>query len=322
MSPHTLLPNLDRAWLGSPLLGAAFVLVACAETQPSAQLVDARRAYQEAAASDAARLTPDELLTARQALDRAEAEHDDDPGSKHEKHLAYLATRKSEIAVALGKAASAKRSESESLKRYEQALQSSAQGNAQALEQTQQELDQARAAQNKAEQTAAVALRSLADIATVSQELRGMVITLPGRVLFPTGGSELSASARQSLERVSQVLSSHSSGMEIMIEGHTDSRGADSNNMQLSEARAQAVRQYLVERGVDSERLRAVGRGETAPIADNDTPDGRATNRRVEIVVPTSQQASAPGTQQQSDKSSAAAPSAQPTSTQGRAAIE
>jgi outer membrane protein OmpA-like peptidoglycan-associated protein len=69
------------------------------------------------------------------------------------------------------------------------------------------------------------------------------------------------------------------------LEGHTDSIGADQYNLGLSEKRATAVREYLVKKGVDSKRLTTRGLGETKPIADNKTKDGRAKNRRVEIKV-------------------------------------
>ncbi|HMI91396.1 MAG TPA: DUF4398 domain-containing protein, partial [Polyangiales bacterium] len=76
---------------------------ACASTAPTQQLVDARRTYNEAASGEAARLTPDKLLTAQQALEQAERAHTDDPGSPEEAHLAYLAARKSAMAIAYGK---------------------------------------------------------------------------------------------------------------------------------------------------------------------------------------------------------------------------
>lgn len=71
----------------------------------------------------------------------------------------------------------------------------------------------------------------------------------------------------------------------VEIEGHTDAEGADGFNMQLSRERAEQVRSYLIQRGVDASRITAVGYGETRPIADNDTVEGRANNRRVEIVL-------------------------------------
>jgi hypothetical protein len=70
-----------------------------------------------------------------------------------------------------------------------------------------------------------------------------------------------------------------------LVEGHTDDRGSDATNQQLSQKRADAVREYLESRGVPAERMRSVGRGESNPVASNDNPEGRANNRRVEIIV-------------------------------------
>ena len=72
---------------------------------------------------------------------------------------------------------------------------------------------------------------------------------------------------------------------KVRVEGHTDSRGKDSYNLDLSQRRAEAVSTYLQGRGIDSDRLVAEGFGETQPIADNDTKSGRSENRRVEFVI-------------------------------------
>ena len=73
--------------------------------------------------------------------------------------------------------------------------------------------------------------------------------------------------------------------INILITGHTDSKGSDSYNMKLSEGRAIAVMNALIERGIAPERLKAEGRGETQPVATNDTEEGRAENRRIEIEI-------------------------------------
>ena len=71
----------------------------------------------------------------------------------------------------------------------------------------------------------------------------------------------------------------------IVVEGYTDSVGSDATNQKLSKDRAESVRAYLVSKGVPSEKITSVGKGEANPVASNDTPEGRANNRRVEIVV-------------------------------------
>jgi OOP family OmpA-OmpF porin len=71
----------------------------------------------------------------------------------------------------------------------------------------------------------------------------------------------------------------------IVVEGHTDSRGSDENNMKLSQRRADSVRSHLITQGITADKITAVGWGESRPVADNDTAEGRANNRRVELVV-------------------------------------
>jgi outer membrane protein OmpA-like peptidoglycan-associated protein len=265
---------------------------ACGATAPTQELVDARRAYERAQVSPATEYTPDDLLNARQALDRAEAVHKDDPGSNEEAHLAYLAARRAQIATARGQIAQAKASEAKAKARYQANLERTAAKSQGELAKTRTELDSARQAQStaeaarqSAEQRAAAALQSLSQVATVKEEQRGMVITLSGSVLFPSGGDTLSPIAQQSLDQVAEALKEQSPEGPIVIEGHTDSRGSTETNEQLSQKRAQAVATYLSTRGIEASRIQVVGRGENQPVASNDTTDGRASNRRVEIVI-------------------------------------
>jgi outer membrane protein OmpA-like peptidoglycan-associated protein len=265
---------------------------ACGSSAPTRELVDARRAYNIAEVSPAAKLKPDQLLTARQALNRAEEAHEEEPGSEQEAHFAYLAQRKAEIAVASGEEAAAKQSLNKSDEHYRENLERAAAGNQAQLKSSQQdlqtaraELDKERIARTAAEARVAEAIKSLAQVASVNEEKRGTVITLSGSVLFPSGNDVLSPIARQSLDRVAGVLTDQPPEKPITVEGYTDSRGSDTFNQQLSQRRADAVRGYLVTKGVQSERIQAAGRGEASPIATNDTADGRASNRRVEIVI-------------------------------------
>jgi outer membrane protein OmpA-like peptidoglycan-associated protein len=111
---------------------------------------------------------------------------------------------------------------------------------------------------------------------------RGMVLTL-GDVLFDTGKSTLKPGAFATIGRLATVLK-EDSNRKVVIEGHTDSVGSDEFNQQLSEARANAVRTALVERGVGDSQITAVGKGESFPVATNDNAAGRQQNRRVELV--------------------------------------
>ncbi len=105
------------------------------------------------------------------------------------------------------------------------------------------------------------------------------------RHLFLSGKSELLPIAQKKLDDVPKALNDTNEAQKITVEGHTDSNGNDESNLRLSRDRAESVRSYLVQKGVKSERIVAVGKGETTPLASNDTTEGRANNRRVEIVV-------------------------------------
>jgi len=112
---------------------------------------------------------------------------------------------------------------------------------------------------------------------------RGVVVTL-GDVLFEVGEADLLPSATRNLDDVIELLESEPD-KEIRIEGHTDSTGPAELNLRLSEERAIAVRDALIERGIAPGRINAVGMGEDFPIATNETAAGRAGNRRVDVIV-------------------------------------
>jgi outer membrane protein OmpA-like peptidoglycan-associated protein len=118
----------------------------------------------------------------------------------------------------------------------------------------------------------------------VKKESRGTVITLSGNVLFASGKSMLLPGAQTSLNQVADALKDQNDA-KILVEGHTDSKGSEASNMELSRARAEAVASYLASRGVPKEQITSQGYGPSRPVADNNTPEGRANNRRVEIVV-------------------------------------
>lgn len=284
-----------RLYLGAT--GLALLCGACGASAPSPELMTARNVYSQARSSEAAQLNPLGVHEAHKALSVAEAAHEDDPGSARERNYAYIATRKSELAIAQASEALAKKEQERAEAEYragleqrtEQAAQQSTQY-AQQLTQTQQELQAS--AQELAERE-----RKLAELQAASEraqaQLRKMesmreeagrlIISLSG-VLFEAGGNELSAAAQSRLDTVAQALAAYPD-RNIVIEGHTDDRGSDATNQQLSQKRADAVRQYLESRGVPAARMRSIGRGESTPVASNDSAEGRANNRRVEVVV-------------------------------------
>ena len=103
-------------------------------------------------------------------------------------------------------------------------------------------------------------------------------------VLFKTGSFELLPGARERLAKVSGIVLAYPS-LHLQVEGHTDSVGADEYNQQLSEKRAGAVRDYLVQQGISAGSIESRGFGKTEPVASNETPEGRQQNRRVEMVI-------------------------------------
>ena len=111
-----------------------------------------------------------------------------------------------------------------------------------------------------------------------------VTLVMPGNVTFATNSSNISADFYNVLNSVALVLNEFEKTY-IDVIGHTDSTGADSYNQQLSEARASSVARYLESQQVLAARIVSQGLGESSPIASNDTPDGRALNRRVEIIL-------------------------------------
>src|SRR5262249_26128044 len=102
-------------------------------------------------------------------------------------------------------------------------------------------------------------------------------------ILFDTGKATLQPASDGPLNEVLQLLKSDES-LKLRIEGHTDNVGGAAANQALSDKRAQSVRDWLVSHGIATERLTGQGFGATKPVADNSTDDGRAKNRRVELV--------------------------------------
>lgn len=118
----------------------------------------------------------------------------------------------------------------------------------------------------------------------------------PENITFDTGRADVKPQFQPVLSRLSQSIQQYPDTI-VQIEGHTDSTGAASFNQTLSENRAEAVRSYMTQRGVESNRLIAVGYGASRPVADNGTQQGRAQNRRVEVLIVPAQ-AQQPGMQQ------------------------
>jgi outer membrane protein OmpA-like peptidoglycan-associated protein len=238
-------------------LALSIGLAGCASTpKDNATLTQARSGF-EVAQSDPAvvKYAPIELKAAGDAIASASnalKEHEKEPQVEH---LAYLAKQKVEVAR-----------ETARLKVAEEQIKTAGADRDKVLL-------QARTAE-------ADRLRSELNAKPTD---RGMTITL-GDVLFDTGKARLKSGSERSLQKLAQFLTENPQ-RHVAIEGFTDSVGGDDFNQELSERRADAVRDALVGMGISSDRISARGYGKAFPVAGNEAATGRQLNRRVEIVI-------------------------------------
>ncbi len=281
---------------------ATLALGACS-TSPSRELVDARRAYDHASHGPAVQAVPADVHKARVSLDRAEAAYSN--GASDQRDLAYVAERKAELAdvLAMRAAHAAERAHAEAnlasakdanhlqtkeeLERTKSNLASSEQNAANQAQRAAESDSHAAAADQRAAESdrrmKAMQLE-LAKWAAVKEEPRGVVITLSGSVLFASNKAALLPEAKTRLGQVTAALL-ETKERHLSVEGYTDSQGTDAFNLDLSQRRADAVRTYLVANGYPADLIVAHGAGKSMPIADNASAEGRANNRRVEIII-------------------------------------
>lgn len=273
--------------------------MACATASPPSDLINARSSYRRASEGPAAQHDPADIHTAKKALDLAEHEFAENGDTQRTRDLAYTAERRSRIAEARGSAKQYTEKQQETLQdmhasQTTQVRETSEQlgrANAklalqgQAIENQDVQIAEERQRREDAEKKLAQAMTDLSKFASVKQETRGMVITLSGGVLFASAKSELLPAAELKLNSVAEALTQQDPDSKIVVEGHTDSQGGASYNQDLSQRRAETVRAHLVSRGIAADRVTAQGFGPTRSIADNKSAEGRANNRRVEIVV-------------------------------------
>lgn len=243
------------------IVGLPLSCAACGASAPSKELLTARDAYAKAAQAN-----PTGTRDAQEALDDAEASHRDDAGSEQEIAAAYVATRKSEIALAQADEARAREDSEKAQLAYQAQLE-------QQLVATRQQLQTVHAASEKAKN----------DRVGWHKKGEDLVITLSG-VSFDSGGHNLTPDAKKRLDVVAHALKDYPE-RSITIAGYTDDKGQDAANLALSQKRADSVKAYLESQGVPPPRLVSEGRGESNPTASNDTAEGRANNRRVEITL-------------------------------------
>jgi outer membrane protein OmpA-like peptidoglycan-associated protein len=127
-------------------------------------------------------------------------------------------------------------------------------------------------------------LESDLDNASVERVGEGIQVTFDSGLLFDFDSSELRSQARANLADLAASLEEYPE-TEVLVVGHTDSRGSDSYNQALSERRAESAKLYLVRQGIEPSRIEAMGRGEAEPVATNETDGGRQENRRVEVAI-------------------------------------
>lgn len=295
-------------------LASLLATAGCTAIAP-AQLVDARRAYETSSRSQTGQLNPTDLYEAKKSLDQANAEFDTNGDTTVTRDYAYIAMRKVQLADAVARTTIDQQAIATAAKqgvvvRDAQALETKeALANARvqlkeersatetnslktknaeqgkALDAAAEKLETERAGRLTADAKLAAAMRDLAMVAATREESRGLVITLTGSVLFPTNSYTLLETARARLDQVAVALKAQSSERMMVVEGHTDSMGGDSNNQALSLNRAISVRDYLVGQGVDPARISATGLGSKRPVVSNNSAENRANNRRVEIVL-------------------------------------
>lgn len=258
------------------------LLCGCASTGPSQQLVTARNEYAVVSSGPAATFAPDQLLEARNLLEQAEEAED---GSVEEQHFAYLADRQARKAGAEGAIREDQKRLAAANQKYVLLQEQGRVAAERGLSETQRRLTETERAHKEAEARAARAMADLEALGRVKEEATETILTLPAEVLFKTGQASLLPIAESRLDSVAKALTQLDASQEVVIEGHTDSVGSAESNQRLSKERAEAVRSYLIGQGVSAEQLTAVGKGELEPIADNDTAEGRAINRRVELVI-------------------------------------
>lgn len=271
------------------LIAAALFGVACATVPPPKELTEAKRLYERERHSQTAQVNPAGLHEAAKAIAVANREYEEHPRSIETKDLSYVALRKVQLAEANATVDLALIQRSKLERERVAKLESE-------MKRTQAELDLAN--QKLAEGTrsatvimpppppapVAAAPEEPEEPARPKREERGEVLTLSGSFTFKSGDSELLEGAHAKLDQVAETLI-RARPPGIVITGYTDSQGSAKLNKDLSRLRAEAVRDYLVEKGVPPEGIRTEGKGEADPIADNSSSEGRAMNRRVEITL-------------------------------------
>jgi outer membrane protein OmpA-like peptidoglycan-associated protein len=198
-------------------------------------------------------------------------------------HRVYMADRKVEIAMAQ---ATTGQAEDERVKLAKARERSRLDARTREADAAHAEADATRVAAADAATAAAQKSEDMQhqiDALQATATERGIVLTL-GDVMFTTGRADLKAGTVSNLVRLVGFLNENP-GRKIEIEGHTDNVGSEDSNLGLSQRRADSVKSYLVQQGIEAGRIVSSGKGEHQPVADNESEGGRQRNRRVEVII-------------------------------------
>jgi len=244
------------------------LLSACSSAPKKVDSVEsARAAYNKASAREVVvKHAATELDQARTALTQADRVWKKEGKAGKAGHYAYVASQKVKIAELIA-----------------QRKEDDARLETMHLERQRVQLDARSAEVDKAKQEALALQQQLIDM-QAEVTARGIVATL-GDVLFDVGEAGLKSTSATNIDKIANFMQSFPDRVAI-VEGHTDNMGDDDFNLDLSRERAYSVHTALVARGVDSTRITTRNLGESSPVADNNTAEGRQKNRRVEVIFP------------------------------------
>ena len=223
------------------------------------------------------RIAAEKKAAADAAAAKAKAEADAQAAAEAKRQAELTAAKEAQMKAEADAAA---------MKAKAEAAQAKAQSDAEAAAlaaKAQAARDEAARAQAQTAALRAQLLKQLNDVLQTTDTPRGLVVNMAD-VLFETGKYALSAEAQLKLAKLSGIIQAHP-GLNLAIEGYTDTTGTSDFNMKLSQQRADTVRTFLISQGLSADTITAKGLGESSPVADNSTAAGRKLNRRVEIIV-------------------------------------
>lgn len=294
-STRPLFTPIRRASATATAVATALLLAACASGGGHNETLEQARAQvnQVAAQPDVVQRAALELKTANDTLARADHVWRSDGDRAETEHLAYLATQQARTAEALGQARANEaklndtRGQADQLRlqartREADAARQQAEAARQQASQARQQAEAARADAASARAQADALQAKLKELEAQQTE-RGLLVTL-GDVLFAFNSDRLLPTAGPRLDKLARFLADHPDRL-LRVEGYTDGVGSDAYNLNLSQRRAAAVQQALVQRGVAAQRITTAGYGKAHPVASNASAEGRALNRRVEVII-------------------------------------